>query len=271
MFRKFYFPDFIVIGAQKSGTSTLHFLLNQHPELNGSIPKEIHYFDKPLAERNSLKWYKSHFSKSVFERRKLFFETTPNYIYHSHIPTELLTLNPSIKFIAMLRNPIDRCFSAWNMYKNFFEKYRKGMALSIRKDGSIFKYFFKDRTKFPTLEECLDIELNLMNHKPQIVEPALLRRGLYYDQLVSYFTVFPNDNFSIIESESFRSNIYNHLELITKFLGVSPFNISNLDIQNKHVRQYDSKLSDNTRLLLDGFYKEPNQKLYKLLGVQFNW
>ena len=102
MFRKSYFPDFMIIGAQKSGTSTLHFLLSQHPDLTGSKPKEIHYFDKLPEERKSLEWYKKHFSKSVFEKRRLFFESTPNYIYYGHIPAELAALNPSMKFIIML-------------------------------------------------------------------------------------------------------------------------------------------------------------------------
>ena len=101
IFKKRYFPDFMIIGAQKSGTSTLHFLLGQHPALVGSKPKEIHYFDQLPEERKSLEWYKSHFTRLYFERRKLFFESTPSYIYHNHIPAELFALNPSMKFIVM--------------------------------------------------------------------------------------------------------------------------------------------------------------------------
>lgn len=271
MFQKHYFPDFMIIGAQKSGTSTLHFLLDQHPALVGSHPKEIHYFDKPPEERKSLEWYKSHFSKSFFERRKLFFDATPNYIYHIHIPAELFALNPLMKFIIMLRNPVARCFSAWNMYKDIFDQYKKGMPLGVRKDGPIFQYFFKGRINFPTLEKCLDIELDLMKLNPQIVEPALLRRGLYYGQLVNYFKVFPVNKLFIIESDNFRSNMYDCLDSMANFLGVSPFNRSSLDIQNKHVRKYDEKMLESTRLFLNEFYREPNEKLYNLLGVQFNW
>jgi hypothetical protein len=270
MFRMYYFPNFMIIGVQKSGTSTLHFLPNQHPDLIGSDPKEIHYFDKPLKERNSLEWYKSHFSRSIFEKRKLFFETTPNYIYYSHIPAEIIDLNSSLKFIVMLRNPVERCFSAWNMYKNIFDEYKNGMPLIIDKDKPIFRYLFKDRAKFPTLEECLEIELNLMKQS-QILEPALLRRGLYYDQLANYFRIFHPDRFLIVESNDFRSNVYKYLEQMAKFLNVSPFNTSKLNIQNKNIRKYDDVLQDNTRSFLKEFYREPNQKLYNLLNTQFDW
>ena len=261
----------MTIGVQKSGTTTLHFLLNQHPDLVGSNPKEIHYFDKLPEDRRSLEWYKSHFSKSIFEKKRLFFETTPNYIYHRHIPAELFALNPALKFIVMLRDPVTRCFSAWNMYKNMFEQYKNGkLPNSLGKDTPVFQYFFKDRTYFPTLEECINIELGVMK-QDQMVEPAILRRGLYYDQLTNYFEIFPHDIFFIVESNDFRTNIYHYLDQIAYFLNVAPFNRNRLNMQNRHVRQYTDNMQNSTRTFLNDFYKEPNRKLYDLLGKHFNW
>ena len=270
MLQKNYFPDFMIIGAQKSGTTTLHFLLNQHPNLTGSNPKELHYFDKLPKDRNSLEWYKSHFSTSIFKKRCLFFESTPNYLYHSHIPVELFDLNPLLRFIVMLRNPVTRCFSAWNMYKNAFEQYKKNSSLLISKDSPIFQYFFKGRKTFPTLDECLDIEQKLITEN-QTKEPALLRRGLYYDQLVNYFKSFHPDNFYIVESEDFRSNVISHLDQIVEFLGVPPFNKTKLNVQNQHERYYDHEMSDGTKTLLNEFYNESNEKLYNMLGKRFEW
>jgi hypothetical protein len=261
----------MTIGVQKAGTSTLHFLLNQHPDLSGSNPKEIHYFDTPPEERKSLEWYKSHFSQSIFEKKRLFFETTPNYIYHGHIPVELFDLNPSLRFIVMLRNPVTRCFSAWNMYKNMFEQYKyDALSESLGKDTPVFQYFFKDRTQFPPIEECLNIELDLIKQN-QTMEPALLRRGLYYDQLENYLKIFPRERIFIVELNDFRINTYNSLDQIAHFVGVSPFDRRKLNMRNLHVRKYSDTLQDSTRSFLDDFYKEPNQKLYDLLGVRFRW
>ena len=77
-------PAFIIIGPQKSGTSSLHYYLNQHPDLAGSSPKEIHYFDKWINHGYHLDWYENHF-KTLSFRKKLFFESSSNYIYHESV------------------------------------------------------------------------------------------------------------------------------------------------------------------------------------------
>src|SRR5690554_1848270 len=76
-------PDFIIIGAQKAGTSTLHHWLDQHPGFRGSTPKEIHYFDRWVHWGRDRAWYESHFDRLTPLYRRSFrnFESTPQYLY----------------------------------------------------------------------------------------------------------------------------------------------------------------------------------------------
>jgi hypothetical protein len=166
-------PDFLIIGAQKSGTSSLFNWLNKHPQMRGSSIKEIHYFNNHIHFGRDINWYCKNFpGKAVFR-----FEATPAYMYSPHTCESIHRTYPSMKFIVVLRNPVDRAYSAYNHYRSHFAK--RGYNVSIqnipRRDGNrLYELFFRDRDTFPTFRECLDMEMELID-KPEIFEPALLR------------------------------------------------------------------------------------------------
>ncbi len=262
-------PDFMIIGAQKCGTSALHYYLSQHPQLIGSTPKEIHYFDKSKESRKSLHWYISHFQTPRF-KKALAFESTPNYIYHKHIPGELSTLGKDFKFILLLRNPINRAFSAWNMYKDFFEEDRGKKLLKENPSSSIHATLFKGREQFPSFQEAIDIEIKIIaDGGPP--EPALLRRGLYCEQIVNYLNFFEISNFCIIDSSELKNNTTTILNDIASFLGISSFDSLDMDIKQKHARSYSTTMPEQTRLYLEEFYSKPNAELFELIGKAFDW
>jgi len=107
-------PDFLIVGAQKSGTTSLFSYLEERRGFVGSKPKEVHYFDR---EDNFLKgegWYHSHFIKRSGQKG-LIFEASPEYLSRSKVPPRLKAYNPDLKIIILLREPISRAYSAWNM------------------------------------------------------------------------------------------------------------------------------------------------------------
>jgi hypothetical protein len=262
-------PDFMIIGAQKCGTSALHYYLSQHPQLIGSTPKEVHYFDKPKERRKSLQWYVAHFQKPRF-MKSLSFESTPNYIYHRHVPGDLSNLGKDFKFILLLRNPVDRAFSAWNMYKDFFEEDHGKKLLKENPNSGIYATLFKDRGQFPSFEEAIDIELKLIANGAT-PEPALLRRGLYSEQILNFLDYFDISSFCIIDSSELKKYTAKILNDIASFLGVTSFDSLDMDVKQKHARKYSAIMSGETRLRLEEFYSTPNAELFELIGKTFDW
>lgn len=116
-------PNLIVIGAQKCGTSVLHYYLGLHPEVSMSNPKELNFF---IAERNyprGVEWYSRHFDPAARCRG----ESSPNYTaypQHLGVPERMAELVPDAKLIYMVRDPIDRITAHW--VHNYAKRREKG-------------------------------------------------------------------------------------------------------------------------------------------------
>lgn len=105
-------PNLVVIGAQKCGTSALHYYLSLHPEVSMSNPKELNFFIKPQWDRESVEWYESHFS----EPTKVRGESSPNYTTQPKkkgAARRMHSVIPDAKLIYMVRDPLERIVSAY--------------------------------------------------------------------------------------------------------------------------------------------------------------
>ena len=108
--------DFIICGTQKGGTSALDAYLRRHPEICMAISKEVHFFDNEKAFCDGLPDYSLYHSFfSPQPSHKLVGEATPVYMYWRDATRRIWQYNPNIKLIVVLRNPIDRAYSNWNM------------------------------------------------------------------------------------------------------------------------------------------------------------
>ena len=140
-------PNFLVIGAQKCGTTWMHYILRQHPKIYIPKCKEIHFFNKSKNYEKDIGWYKSHFQEVVNE--KAIGEATPNYFWTSkdtytyysrtsNIPELVSHHIPSVKIILILRNPVDRAVSA------YYEHIRQGRISPKSKISDVWnKYGIK--------------------------------------------------------------------------------------------------------------------------------
>ena len=105
-------PNLVVIGAQKCGTSGLHYILDAHPEIAMSRPKELNFF---IDERNwsqGLDWYRDHFDPEAAVRG----ESSPNYTTYPHhlgIPDRMHEVIPDAKLIFLVRDPLERIAAHW--------------------------------------------------------------------------------------------------------------------------------------------------------------
>jgi hypothetical protein len=106
------FPDFVIIGAQKAGTTVLFDMLAEHPQVSLSTVKEIHYFD--INFRRGEEWYRRHFDRHIAG------EASPYYIFHPSTHDRMKALIPNAKVIAILRDPVERALS------HYFHEVRLG-------------------------------------------------------------------------------------------------------------------------------------------------
>jgi hypothetical protein len=121
--------DFLVLGAQKCGTTWIHHVLSQHPDVFIPRAKELHFFNKASALALGPRWYSAQFADAA--PGQLRGECTPNYLwnhldardqhvageYHDFAP-KLAELRPQLRLVATLRNPVDRAISAFHHHIN---------------------------------------------------------------------------------------------------------------------------------------------------------
>jgi hypothetical protein len=108
-------PDFLIIGAAKSGTSTLYNLLRFHPHVRAAAHREIHYFDQNFEK--GVEWYRVHFRPGTNRggRRTITGESSPSYLAGKQVPQRVAEVVPEARLIALLRNPVDRAYSHYQM------------------------------------------------------------------------------------------------------------------------------------------------------------
>ncbi len=103
-------PNFIMIGAMKSGTSSLHHYLDEHPDISMSYPKELDFFIEERRWGKGFEWYESHFSKSATIRGESSVGYAQRHLY-AGVPERIHAMNPDLKLLYILRDPVERLVS----------------------------------------------------------------------------------------------------------------------------------------------------------------
>jgi len=250
-------PDFIIIGAQRSGTTTLFRNLIKHPEIFHPIKKEIHYFD--FYFNNGLNWYKKHFPIII---KKLFYEViqkdfitgeaTPYYLYHSDVPERVLNTIPDVKIIVLLRNPVDRAYS------HYWQEVRKGYE----------KLSFEEALEKENERLALNSDIISLKNEFNYRHYSYFSRGIYIDQLLNWSKYFSFDRFLIIQSENFFKEPQFVFNKVFRFLNLPDYTLQK--ISKYHISNYP-ELNETTRMKLRGKYKFYNKKLFNYLGIDFDW
>lgn len=247
-------PDFIVIGVQKGGTSSMYKYLESHPELKLSYRKQLHFFDK--NPHRGMNYYMASFPLKSFNGKYKTGEASPYYIYHPHVPKRIKDALPKTKIIAMLRNPIDRAYSHYVM------KVDQGWE------------------SIPTFEEAIDQEAQRIgpDFQRMVDDPGFysndvrnfsyLSRGHYYEQLKRWYDQFDRDQILVLNSEQFFADPMTGLRKVYDFVGISDYKPTDLKVHNK---RFYSPMDPETRERLRQYYLPHNEKLYDLLGEQYDW
>jgi hypothetical protein len=114
-------PTFIIGGAQKAGTTSLHWRLKSHPDVFiPDLPQEIHYFDDERNFARGVGWYEELFS--AWSGQRCVGQTSPRYLYDPAAPARIHATLPHVRLVFTLRSPVDRAYSQyWHSVKQGFE------------------------------------------------------------------------------------------------------------------------------------------------------
>ncbi len=253
-------PDFLIVGAARSGTSSLYHYLCQHPSIGHAQTKEVHYFDVNY-DKSSL-WYRAHFptvaTKWLYEARGGRFvtgEATAYYLFHPHVPKRVFELLPGVKVIALLRNPIDRAYS------HYQRSVRRGRERLSFEDATLKE---AERLAGETVKIARDGNYRSRVHR----QFSYLTRGIYVDQLKTWLDFFPRRQLLIVRSEDFFADVGGTLEQIQNFLDIRRFDIQDRKTYKKGVY---TNMDPATRRRLVDYYAPHNERLKQLLGRDFEW
>ena len=199
--------DFMIVGAQKCGTTALAHFLAQHPEIGMAHPKESHLFDAPeysddwTRERIDER-YRPCFAHCPSARLRG--EATPIYMHLAGIAAQLKRYNPHLKLIVMLRDPVERALSEYRMAcAKGMERRSFGMALLLEP----FR-LWRDKAAW----------LPRSAYRRQ----AYRRRGLYSRQLRNLYRHFDASSVLVVRAEALRSRHDAVLREVFAFLGARP-------------------------------------------------
>lgn len=244
-------PDFLILGAQKAGTTALYAYLRWHPQITGPAWKEVSYFDRHY--RRGVGWYRGHFPLRPGNR--LVGEASPGYLFHPLAPQRVHETVPEAKLLVLLRDPVDRALSH---YHHEVVLGREPLSFEAALDAE------PERTRGE--EERLVRERGYWS--AAWWDHTYLARGRYAEQLERWLSLFPREQLLVLASEDLAADPSAAYARVLGFLGAPPHA---LDSYPRVYEQQYGQMRPDTRRRLAAYFDGPNQRLYELLGREFAW
>ena len=190
--------DFLIIGAAKSGTTSLYAHLRKHPQIYLPLEKEVCFFSNNEKYNQGIEWYKNEYFPESKTKNKVIGEATPAYMLYGYVPERIYRHTPNAKLIAILRNPIYRAHS---------------------------HYFFSKRLHVENREfsEALDYLIARKNIPDEDIKNEnreYLMFGEYAKILSRYLEYFPKNQIKIVFFEDLKDNPFKVMHDLFEFLGV---------------------------------------------------
>lgn len=245
-------PNFIIIGVQKGGTTTLYETLKKHPNLKLSKTKEVHYYD--IYYSNGLNWYKSFFPLKWSKKKTG--EASPYYIFHPLVPHRLKKDNPQIKLIILLRNPILRAISHYNMERRLGHEPISNFNSALTSE----KERISEDLKLLTNSQ---IEYSFAHQ-----HYSYLGRSRYDNQIKQWFKHFDRSQMLFIQSENLFSNHKHELSRINSFLGIKDYIPEKLEAFNIGSK---TKINTQTIKTYSNTFHSIKRNTESLINQKLDW
>jgi hypothetical protein len=255
-------PDFLIIGVQRCGTTSLFHYLEEHPSVEGAFVKEPHFFEWHF--QRGVRWYRAffptqaHLSRTARATgaRPLIGEGSPYYIFHPHVPRRVADVLPNARFVALFRDPVDRAFSQYRKQVK-----QSGLRLTfeqaLEREQELFEgeqaRMLRDPTYFSDIHQTY----------------SYLARGRYAEQLERWFELFPRERFHIGRSEDLYSDPGREVAAVLEFLGLEPSSASSSFHAYEHLGR--GQMQRETRRWLTDYFRPHNRRLERMLDRDFGW
>jgi len=257
-------PDFVIVGAQRCGTTSLFRALNKHPAMMPNVinAKGIHYFDTSYHQNKA--WYLAHFATQA-ERdshaarvghKAIVGEASPYYMYHPAGAERMAQAIPDAKIIVLLRNPVKRAISHH------------------------LHMVWEGHESIVNLDEALDIESDRLDGIEQriLADPSYvsrphqhysyMARGHYAQQLERLFAHIDRKNILVMTTEKLISDSQSSLSAIQSFIGLEPD--PSIALEKRNASEKFEPRPETIQRLTDEF-AESNERLANLVDIEIPW
>jgi hypothetical protein len=253
-------PDFLIIGTEKGGTTFLYWTLCQHRYVEPAAEKEIHFFDTRKWFKKDVGWYRSRFPAPAWrdDQKVITGEASPYYLFHPLSPRRAATILPDAKLIALLRNPVDRAYSAYNHKVAEGQEnlsFEEALEAEEKRTAGELEKMLADETYYSR---------NLRVH-------AYLSRGIYVDQLQRWHEHFAPHQLLVLKSEDLFADPIGTIELVHTLLDLPKCDMNITFPMEKRNRRTFQPMASATRQRVEQFFEPHNRRLYEYLGVDFDW
>jgi hypothetical protein len=255
-------PDFLIIGAQRCGTTSLYRYLCAHPAVAPAVlNKGIHFFDTNFDR--GVGWYRSNFpteatlawrARRSGSDRVITGEGSPYYVFHPLGPERIARALPGVRAILMLRDPVSRAYSQHQHERaRGFESLGFEEALEAE-EGRLAGE--EDRMR-------QDPTYRSFSHQHH----SYVARGMYAAQIRRWLEHFDVDELLVVDSAAFFADPDDEYRRVLRFLGLQERSLPEYRPLNAH--RYD-RMSDRARGFLVERFREPDRELIEL-GYRFPW
>jgi len=269
-------PDFLIIGGQRCGTTSLYYYLINYPGILPAHTKEVHFFD--VNYEKGFGWYRAQFptvigktwASQARKRPYITGEASPYYLFHPHAPARIASDMPGVKLIALLRNPVDRAYSQhWLEVQSGYETLSFKDALESEQERLAGEW-----------EKMLEDEhYESFNYRHY----SYLARGKYVEQLQNWMGLFPKEQVLLLRSEDLYTNPAAVVRQTLEFLGVFD---ESIDLQGKEYKRYrlplktgykgkqtasPPKMDAGVKGYLRDYFRPYNARLEELMGRNPGW
>lgn len=187
-------PNFLIIGAAKCGTTTLHEMLKDHPEIFLSEKKDFKYFDNNANYKKGEEWYADFFKG--FSGEKVIGEANSEYLFSAMAAQRIKKdLGEDVKLIAIIRDPSKRAYSEY--------------LHQIRYDNTDKSFEF-----------YLDSDHSDLSKKDQVIYDRLFGRSMYSSHLIHFYKHFDKKNLKVVILEKLVNNPTSEIKEVYDFLDV---------------------------------------------------
>ncbi len=253
-------PDFVIPGEAKCGTTTLYSHLTRHPDIYAADVKEpgnfIKYPDSGLfCKAHYPLWVRRFLREKIVLSKLLSGEASAEYFSKKDVPKKLAAMLPNIKIIILMRNPVMRAYSDYQMLKNHGlvkESFEDIVLQSIN--------WIRDTNIEKLIDAVAELEHNPLRY---------VMRGIYVRSLRNWVKYYPIERIKILKSEELFEQPKEILAEVFKYLGVKPVEFACYDLKKRG--RYDTAIGPRLAERLAKFYRPYNEELYELIGRDMRW